>query len=1182
MTMAKKDNGLARGDGTRRVLQAASQFKLRDELQALVEHELLGPAGGEEEILVDERPRERYLVGMLAPLGEANSGAQMDESLAGDSDAPEEGSEDTGTPHRDTTMPSSMGMSFCVAGDVRKITVTARWGRYLKEAGEEGSDAPGTTKRAWRRSQIVGSKDVALRDGTLDPWSPSKETPEVEVKGVARKRDGDWVVSLFLVNGQQEKDRLREERWLFQPELMVEGPEGKPIFRRRPNRRDAANLDPASAAEERAMAMLYRRQVEFAVGHGVAVHAEPTESDPELATRICTRVIPVHTLHMQTPPTCDDLPDLAGVVTDMKELAEADGKTLIVKLRPLADAYAKWIDREKQKLTAPAEGLKPHQQAAKEAIDRCARALERIRAGIDRLSKDPKAAEAFRFANRAMWLQRIRSEYAMHVRRGESPDPGTIDQPDNRRWFPFQLAFILLNIPPLADLSHPDRAGEPTSAIADLLWFPTGGGKTEAYLGLTAFTLAMRRLQGDIQERSGEHGVAVLMRYTLRLLTLQQFQRAAALICACETIRQEAAAKGDGRWGASPFRIGLWVGQKTTPNTTDEAAEAIKTQREGRWNPGRISSPAQLTSCPWCGQKIDSGKHIYVETYGAGRGRTLTFCGDPLGTCPFSRAKSPKEGLPVIVVDEELYRNPPSLLIATVDKFAQMPWNGATQVLFGQVNGRCTRHGFRTPEVEDLDSHQKKDSLPPARTEPFGPLRPPDLIIQDELHLISGPLGTLVGLYETAIDELCSWTVGEHAIRPKVIASTATIRRAGDQVAAVFTRQVNIFPPHGTDIRDNFFSLQRMPSEKTPGRRYMGVCAVGTRMKVVHMRVYQALLSAAQTLFDRHGSAADPWMTLVGYFNALRELGGQRRLVDDEIKRRLRRMDAHGLAKRSVWDTEELTSRIGSSDIPVVLDRLEVPFESSKASTKDEPPKQDQKRPIDVLLATNMISVGVDVRRLGLMVVSGQPKTTAEYIQATSRVGRTYPGLVVTAYNWARPRDLSHYERFEHYHATFYQHVEALSVTPFAKRAQDRGLAALLVSLVRLAGADFNANERAEDLDRKHPFVKRAIDAISSRAGRVLGSKQAADEVRRVLVHKVDVWLKEASRVGGGGGAKLGYKDKKDGQTLGLLRSAGVGLWQEFTCLNSLRDVEPTMGLLLDDRQMDDEPPASSGGGGAK
>jgi ATP-dependent helicase YprA (DUF1998 family) len=347
------------------------------------------------------------------------------------------------------------------------------------------------------------------------------------------------------------------------------------------------------------------------------------------------------------------------------------------------------------------------------------------------------------------------------------------------------------------------------------------------------------------------------------------------------------------------------------------------------------------------------------------------------------------------------------------------------------VDGYCPRHGYRTSELEDADTHRKLGDLAAVKTQPRSPLRPPDLIIQDELHLISGPLGTLVGLYETAVDQLASWKIDGQTVRPKVIASSATIRKAPEQVLSLYLRRANIFPPSGLDAADNFFSRQRTPDEDNPGRRYLGICAPGTRLRTVLIRVYVAYLSAAQQLYEKYGATADPWMTLVGYFNSMRELGGMRRAVDDAVRSRLRKMEERGLAKRylETYSVEELTSRKGATDIPHILDRLEAVFDPDAAAQRRArrqagQPTDFSRYPIDVLLATNMISVGVDVPRLGLMVVATQPKTTAEYIQATSRIGRRYPGLVCVVYNWARPRDLSHYERFEHYHATFFVTVQ--------------------------------------------------------------------------------------------------------------------------------------------------------------
>ena len=1141
------------------VLEATmpSPAAMRTELLETVSRDLLGPADGPDEEIHERSVRDRYVVGMLAPKHRVLE-PEGDEDLAesGPGTA-EDGPTDVGTLQTPTMLPSAFGLTFCVDGNVTALRVTVRWGRYERTRSQRTKNRKtGEAAPVWKRHQIAEAATLPLVRGRLKPWIPNAEQPEVTVRGVARKRDGDteWTVSLFLVNGQQEPKSLRDMAWLFQPEVVVEGVDGAAVFTRRGSHRTQGVTDPDVYAEVRSLEMLYRKHLQFAVGHSVSVHADVAD-DTTRALRLATRVIPIHEIARTTPPTTADIPALGGLVLDMKVLAETDDAELPRLLRPLTDAYGQWITQQAERIEDPEVRLADYRETAADALTRGQQSRQRIQEGIDLLAVNTQAAEAFRFLNQAMWYQRIHSLFSERVRQGDMTTMEQIDIPINRTWYPFQLAFILLNLPAMTDLNHSDRS-DSQYAIADLLWYPTGGGKSEAYLGLTAYTLGIRRLQGVVEGRSGEHGVAVLMRYTLRLLTLQQFQRATTLICACEKLRRDAIQAGDTRWGTAPFRIGLWVGNKTTPNTTSQSDEAVLLRHEQNRRTG-TGDPAQLTNCPWCGKPIEAGKNIKVDKI---RGRTLIYCGDPLGRCLFSEPKSPGEGLPVLVVDEEIYRQLPALLIATVDKFAQMPWNGMTQMLFGKVNGFCPRHGFRSPDLEDKDSHVAAGGFPAVKTVPHGPLRPPDLIIQDELHLISGPLGTLVGLYETAVDYLCTWKVNGQAVRPKVIASTATIRNSRLQVLQTFRRRVSVFPPQGLDVEDNFFSRQRLPTEEQPGRLYMGVCAPGKRLKAVLLRVYLAQLAAGQSLYEKYGDRADPWMTLVGYFNSMRELGGMRRLVDDEVRLGLSRIDRRGLPKRKIGETEELTSRRNSADIPVILDRMERSFS----------PNGRGMRPIDVLLATNMLSVGVDVRRLGLMVVANQPKTTAEYIQATSRVGRTHPGLVCTVMNWARPRDLSHYEQFEHYHDTFYQFVEALSVTPFAERALDRGLSALLIACVRLAAEDYNGNLRAADLDPKSPLVIQAIDAIARRAGEV-GSSDTEERVREEMAVRLDAWRARAQKTSGG--ARLGYSEKKDGQTLGLLQATGPGPWQEFTCLNSLRDVEPMVNLVLDNHGLEDSEP---------
>jgi len=750
-----------------------------------------------------------------------------------------------------------------------------------------------------------------------------------------------------------------------------------------------------------------------------------------------------------------------------------------------------------------------------------------------------------------MALQRVHSLYAKERRRASDEERPNVriedfDEPKNRTWRPFQLAFVLLGIPALADPTHPQRT-DPEEAIVDLLWFPTGGGKTEAYLGLAAFAMFVRRLQGKDYGRDGTRGLTVLMRYTLRLLTIQQFQRASTLICALEDIRKRELDE----LGREPFTIGLWVGQRVTPNTTKESALAVDALSNNRF-PDK-GSPAQLTSCPWCGSPIDPARDIRVEKMNEGRGVTILSCPDP--ACGFHIREG---GLPVRLVDDEIYRMPPSMLVATVDKFALMAWRSGVSGLFGNVEQECPRHGLMVLDGRHgcNGRHHARGSLPathPRRVDP--PIRPPDLVIQDELHLISGPLGTLVGLYETAVDELSSWDLEGQRVRPKVVASTATVRRSAEQVKGLFARKVSVFPPHGIDAGDDYFSIQR-PLGREPGRRYVGLCAHGSSRPAALIRVYVALLGAAQALYDRFGQVADPYMTLVGYFSSLRELGGMRRLVEDDVSSRLKRLKPErrpGLARRTVKEPLELTSRVRNQDIPKYLDELERPFVPVGQRSRETGSSPS------VLLATNMLSVGVDVDRLGLMAVNGQPKNTAEYIQATSRVGRKYPGLVVTLFNWARPRDLSHYENFEYYHATFYRHVEPQSVTPFAPRALDRGLPGAFVSRVRHSAPTFSPNAGASSVDREDltsrsaTFVERVSLVEHDQVG-VVDDKTAS---------LIDEWLARKAKAEESGGSLEYASPNPSTQGHFLLVRPPVDRSEPFAALQSMREVEDVVNLTL-------------------
>jgi hypothetical protein len=1189
----------------------ASSFQVRDELEKLVRLDLLGPWDGEEEEFAPRAmgPRERYLVGMLGPKQRSKSTSTGDAAEVAEVDAPVQGDGSDGelpeivSPQKLGRMwASSMGLSFAVPGDVDVLTVEANWGQYdLRET----EDDKGRMSRVWYREPVSFAREIRLdEDDTyrIPLTAPDIASPGVQLAVDVRARDGRRIVQLALINAQVDAESNKDTSWLFQAGLTVTALDGDAaVFLPINDPLDGAHGSVADL-EETHLRLLYRAQRRYASGRNVAVH--PSVRDGERhAHRLETTWLPVHNV----PATVAEVGEgsgLAGVELSMDALATADATTLAEGLAPLADGYAAWLKDEADKIPELPVQLRP---AALEAIKTARKAAGRIRDGITLLT-DPsqarhgEALRAFRFANKAMADQRRHSDLA-RLREEKSLTYAEASAAVQERgaaaasWRPFQLAFVLLNLPSITDPAHPERAAN-ADATVDLLFFPTGGGKTEAYLGLTAFTFAIRRMQGVVgsgtEARSGEAGVAVLMRYTLRLLTAQQFQRAAALVCAAEVLR-----RGDEQtWGAEPFRIGLWVGSGVSPNWFDQAAEQIAEAREA--GDGKRTNVLQTLSCPWCGSKLQAQRDLEPR---ADERRIYLYCPEAEGpdACPFAKTVS-REGLPILTVDEEIYRYAPSLVIATVDKFAQLPWRGFAGLLFGRVRERCPRHGYRH---DDLDGrvgcgsrHNKKGNLEAAVSQPIVRLRPPDLIIQDEMHLISGALGTVVGLFESAVDQLCTWPLpGGGEVGPKIVASTATTKRAREQVLGVFGRKLAVFPPPVLDITDTFFSRQVPITRDNPGRRYLGVCAHGVRMKSAQIRVAEILLLGGQTLFDKYGKPADPFMTTVGYFSSTRELAGMRRILDDQIANRVRSHGRHkGLSDRltgvQMLNVQELTSRISSGDISDVLKRLEIVFdpeidtsarnravlddmrEAMKARTGSHPKlnlhsvtghfyqrQNDGQIPIDTVLATSMLQVGVDVSRFGLMVVTGQPKNTAEYIQASSRVGRdaARPGLVITLYNWTRPRDLAHYEDFEYYHATFYRQVEALSVTPYTRRSLDRGTTATFVAAVRNVVERFSRNTDAYDVPLYGPEVAGVIDRMKTRAETIGGNRGRDYLLERVNVIR-DLW--EARKTGA---VRLGYEDGtyKQQQLAGLLTMAGSERWTDLTVGMSMRETENEVNLIV-------------------
>ena len=1159
---------------------------VRQLLETIVTDDLLGPAQGPEEEIVGMSVRDRYILGRLGPrrvdgfvvaaptdeeIQEADESpdenkngnedhAEHDESKTPATDIAEEEPEEDVADSFDMTrssslVPSSMGLTFTIDADLPDIEVTVSWGSYYRTKSEEAVN-PDTGKplNCWKRVPFGGTRVIKLAEGAIEEYGPDDRIGTVSVIGNVTRPIGDSrLVTLFLVNKQMEPKENRDAAWLFQPEIIVRSPDGKAIFKKRPLQ-NLSKDDP----ELKALDLIYRKKVEFAVGHNTSIHATASAENYEQAIEIKTTFIPHYEVPTTEVPGDDigDRPALRDIKSNHKLNMRAIAADIVSATPSEIDAgvlgqlvgdYALWIDEQKAK--ASTHEFDFFRKEADENLKKCDEILERLKSGVKVLKTNASARKAFAFANNVMADQRVHSIYSL-ARRRQRPASleGIESDVSSHEWRPFQLAFLLLSIPSLVDPAHVDRTS-PLEAYADLLWFPTGGGKTEAYLGVAAFTMAIRRLQGNLGGLDASRGLSVIMRYTLRLLTVQQFQRASTLLCAMESERQSHPEI----WGEEPFTLGLWVGHQTAPNTFEDSKKAIRDARNGSNFGG--TSPAQLSTCPWCGAPIDPQRDIIADD----KARTTTlYCSDP--HCIFSETQE-RGGIPVKVVDDEMYHRPPTMMIATADKFAQMAWRGSVRTLFGHVEKECPRHGLVYPDDKDCNGTHTK---PATHAKAIAPIRPPDLIIQDEFHLISGPLGTMVGLYETAVDELCSWKLDENTVvHPKIVASTATVRMADEQIRRVFYRRCSVFPPSGIDVEDNFFSVQR-PIKERSGRDYIGICALGMSRPAALIRTYVAFLTAGQTLLNSFGRLADPYMTAVGYFNSLRELGGMRRLSEDDVQTRSYRvaMDSRvarpGLTQRRVTMIDELTSRVSSRDIPQKLAQLEIEF-------KQKWEKGDA-RAIDIVLATNMLSVGVDVDRLGLMIANGQPKNTAEYIQATSRVGRKFPGIVCTVFAWSRPRDFSHYEMFEHYHATFYKQVEAQSVTPFAPRALDRGLTGAMVSEMRLDSLELAPNTGASALktsaDARATHVR---DVFVKRAKNVMQSNESGDEMSEEIKARIDHWVSEATQAG----RTLGYERKsRQGEVVPLLKRPGIVAWDKTTVPTSMREVESSVRLIMDKRKL--------------
>ena len=1019
-----------------------SDMTARDKLLERLEQLLVGPGlgvpnetGSHENEIIQGRLGLAYMLGMLYP-----QKVREDSALGGDEDTAQtddgDGKLDDPLSMSTALLPASMGISFCL-DDGAKFEVVVSAAHYVKNEECENEE---WIRRPITPEKYVFSTDKLMKNETI--WGGVAELSVLPRQIADRK----WLVTTSVSNVVQ-MEKSNSKNTLFQVKLQVYSKKCK--FREYPT----GMYEPTSD-EDRELYLNYHGTKTYAVGHGVS-------SDWTLDKKgecISVRTQPIPKSHVRQP-VFDRLEVVVGneklIFEDTDLFTIADLSTervvrgpLIERLRSFVAFYEKWIDGQRH--IALPDGFVDD---SKRILARCKKSADRMYEGVSLLEKNDLVFRTFQLANMSILMSmchqlRINGLFPDSNQPGPyelgKADTSTLEYLENRnvKWRPFQLAFMLQLIPSLWSEDHIDRD------IVDVVWFATGGGKTEAYQFASAFELIRRRL---IYGERG-NGVGVINRYTYRFLTSDQFVRTAGMICALELLRRKLKEKDDLSLGKSTFSVGLFAGRNVCPNrfnSNDDGAHQLRNQLEDAQRP-RSENPFPIESCPSCGTLLVpelARKHHDGTTdrsfYGFNSDSTsfLTSCPDE--NCEFHNE------IPVYFVDEQIYANTPSFLLGTIDKFAMIPWD--------EKGGRIFGVGTNT--------------------------KPPTLILQDELHLISGPLGTLAGIYEAAFETLIqSVTVTP----PKVIAATATIRNARTQCKRLYGRKGIVFPSPGLKAEDSFFSRVDIENDHR-SRLYVGVMGQGMRSTVAVSWTIAAILQSVYELkLDRELSEKelDNYWTLIAYHNSRRELGRISNATRDEIPERVKVYASSEDTERPRFRVMELTAQ---SDTPIATARNEL-----SARHHDDSPS------FDIVPCTSVISVGIDIDRLGLMLVNGQPKLTAEYIQATSRIGRgEVPGVVIACYSPSKSRDRSHYESFRDFHDRFYSYVEPTSVTPGSLPAIERALHAALITVVR-HGSSLSKNKDAANFGRDRGETTDLIKKLSSRLKKAYDSTDEVDIRNRI------------------------------------------------------------------------------------
>ena len=1222
----------------------SNQVKIRKILLDEIEKEVFGPHKIDETFENTDHPKSRYLSGVLYPI----QTPILEEDVKNASvqiKSPDGNNENEKIPISVGTKPSSMGLSCKISLTQKSIQVTVSYARYLltdsndvekKKENDKNKEIKSDDKKNESEKTSIESKTVkqypdwSRVNHEVGPFLIDLTKPEDKLELESNiffryfihknKNEESLTLNVFLTNEAKiSGDKFIEDsNCIFQPKIKLTSLDSTKIFL------NISEITEKKIKEcsprDQITLFLFRNFKHFAQGRNCAVEWNSNETDGK-TDWVQTTFVP----HYVVPEIKPREPsEKIKKSLNMKNLSEVtDYKKYENILHPITISYEDWIkgleikrgswENDKSNVDFEKNFISNQGNIPKELTDDCRDVLKRIENGINKIANDPLIGESFRFANEVMYQNIAHSKWAKSNKEKISNGKTIVEENPNfesfePEWRLFQLAFLLLNIESITNPTPENRAN------IDLLWFPTGGGKTEAYYGIIAFTLAYRRIKGrnpksieeeldpkSIEEELDRYGISIIMRYTYRLLTLQQFQRAATLFCACEYVRLKNSQNKE-KFGSQPFLVGLWVGHDTTPNSFDEAKNLIQQKRE---HPNMIiekTDPIQLLNCPWCGRDLNAFNYKFEQSFDSleqlSPRRIYIRCDKK---CFFGKLGDSDRVLPVVFVDEDIRNLCPSLLIATVDKFAQISWNWKYSTFFGNISQYCKEHGYRpgnTPltNIKDRCNHPIKKKFSNGKTEKIPvvnigrKLAPPELIIQDELHLIAGPLGTLTGIYETAIDILCTNNIT--GFRPKIIASTATTKKSDIQLKNLFnSKTTKIFPPQGFNFGESYFAEVLPISETHPGKLHIGICStsvsgynVDSRVaacilrKIRHIRENKDKFSFDGKLLSFTDEELDPYYTLVSYYNTIKNLGAAIRMYEDTIPSYMGVISKTSENKFQLEnnavkiDVEilkkcELTGRINAAEIPTIIQNIEA--------------KLGDKKVLDVLLCTNMLSVGVDIERLNVMVINGQTKSTSEYIQASGRIGRKDPGIVITNYTYIRPRDLSYFENFIQFHSTYHKAVEPGTLTPFSSRSRDRGLAGVFVALIRMNSKTLSNNPKMFNYwndESVKEFVNKIKKQILERVNEIdksesVGTKEDIEE----LIKKWEAARTEYNNWTSKGTGDLKYRrnpftNKTESDFIYLLNSSRDAYDEHaFVIPESLREAESEIELYYPKKFEDEE-----------